>query len=144
MKPVRCAVAAVVLRPGAEGEFLIVQRPPDDDRLPNIWGLPAVSLEPGELPEAAVRRIGREKLDAELEPLRFVGIGALDRGEYTLILMDIEARLVGGEPSVERATTSRTKYVAQRWTDDPANLREGAQKGSLCSRVMLEARGVGY
>ncbi|HEX6070343.1 MAG TPA: NUDIX domain-containing protein, partial [Longimicrobiaceae bacterium] len=61
-RPVKCSVAAVVRREGAPGEFLAVRRPPDDDHLPNVWGLPAVSLRDGELPEAALRRLGEEKL----------------------------------------------------------------------------------
>jgi len=143
-KAVKCAVAAVVVHPEDPRAFLVVQRPPDDDRLPNVWGLPAVSLLPGELPEAAVRRIGREKLTTEIEPVRFIGIKSMDRGDHELILMDIEARLVGGEPDVRRAPTERTKYVDQRWTRDPAELRDAARKGSVCSQVLLEARGVSY
>lgn len=139
--PVRCSVAAVVRR-GEGGEaFLAVRRPPDDDRLPDVWGLPAVSLQPGELPEEALRRLGREKLDAELEAVRFVGIRAADRGDYLLILMDIEARVTGGEPNVLRANTRRTAYVEQRWTDDLSLLVDAARRGSVCSRILLEASG---
>ena len=139
--PVRCAVAAVVRRGEGSAEFLAVRRPPDDDRLPDVWGLPAVSLGPGELPEEALRRLGREKLAAELEPVRFVGIRAADRGDYLLILMDIEARLIDGEPDVRRANTRRTAYVEQRWTDDLPLLADAARRGSVCSRILLEASG---
>jgi ADP-ribose pyrophosphatase YjhB (NUDIX family) len=144
MKPVRCAVAAVVRNPVDEREFLAVRRPPDDDRLPNVWGLPAVSLAPGELPEAALRRIGREKLGAEIEPTRFVGIKSMDRGDYELILMDVEARLLSGDPDVHRAKTGATRYVDQRWTGDLLLLRDAARRGSLCSQLLLEASGVEY
>jgi ADP-ribose pyrophosphatase YjhB (NUDIX family) len=144
MKPTKCAVAAVVRNPADGREFLAVQRPPDDDRLPNVWGLPAVSLAPGELPEAGLRRIGREKLGVELEPTRFVGIGSLDRGDYELIRMDIEAGVVSGTPSVRLAETAATRYVDQRWTSDLTLLREAARRGSLCSRLLLEASGVEY
>jgi hypothetical protein len=109
-----------------------------------VWGLPAVSLAPGELPEAGLRRIGREKLGAELEPVRFVGIGWLDRGDHDLILMDIEAGVVSGTPSVRLANTTATRYVDQRWTSDLTLLREAAARGSLCSRLLLEASGVEY
>lgn len=144
MKPVRCSVAAVVRRPDDVQSFLAVQRPPDDDRLPSVWGLPAVTLRPGELPEAAVRRVGREKLGAEIEPLRFVGIRSMDRGEYELILMDIEATLGAGEPDVRSARTDATAYVDQRWTRDLTLLADAARRGSLCSRLLLEAHGVAY
>src|SRR5690606_40432601 len=103
--PVKCSVAAVVRSPAHPGAFLAVRRPPDDDRLPNVWGLPAVTLARGELPEDGLRRVGREKLGVELEPLRMIGIAAADRGSYQLILMDIEANLQAGAPDVNRAVT---------------------------------------
>jgi ADP-ribose pyrophosphatase YjhB (NUDIX family) len=144
MKPVRCAVAAVLRHPGDERLFLAVRRPDSDEQLPGVWGLPAVTLAPGELPEAGLRRIGREKLGTEVEPVRFVGIRSRDRGDYELILMDIEARLTGPEPAVADAPTRATRYVDQRWTGDLLLLRDAARMGSVCSQVMLEAHGVDY
>mgnify|MGYP001329846084 CR=1 FL=1 len=144
-KPTRCAVAAVVRHPEDRRRFLAVRRPPTDDELPNVWGLPAITLRPGELPEQGLRRVGREKLAAEIEPTRFVGIKAADRGTYELILMVVEARLSGAAaPSVSEARPEGTAYVAQQWTEDPFLLQEAAQNGSLCSQVFLEAEEVGY
>ena len=143
MKPIKCAVAAVVTGP-EDGQFLTVKRPDSDESLPGVWGLPAISLSPGELPEAGLLRLGREKLGVELQAVSMVGIRHADRGNYQLILMDIEARVVGGEPSVRRATSSATRYVDQRWISDPSLLREAARGGSVCSRILLEARGVSY
>lgn len=137
-KPVRCSVAAVVRRQG-ETRFLAVRRPLDDDKLPGVWGLPAVTLRPGELPEDGLRRLGHEKLGVRLEPSRFVGIRAADRGSYELILMDIEAMLVEGEPDVYAATTMATRYVDQKWAGEVGILRDAAEKGSLCCRILLEA-----
>ena len=39
---------------------VVVLRPPDDDELPNVWGLPAASLRANESWEDVVRRAGRE------------------------------------------------------------------------------------
>ena len=143
MKPTKCAVAAVVTG-GVEGEFLAVRRPDSDESLPGLWGLPAVTLAPGELPEAGLRRLGTEKLGVELRAVSMVGIRRADRRDYELILMDIEARVVAGKPSVEGSTTSATRYVDQRWVTDPSLLREAARGGSLCSEILLEARGMTY
>ena len=136
--PVKCSVAAVVRSSAHPGAFLAVRRPPDDDRLPDVWGLPAVTLAEGELPEAAVRRLGREKLGTDLEPRSFVGIRAADRGEYLLILMDIEAEVTGAEPDVHAARTAATAYVDQRWSESVEILREAAERGSVCARILLE------
>jgi len=141
MKPVRCSVAAVVRRP--DGRFLAVRRPPDDDRLPDVWGLPAVTLVPGELPEEALRRLGKEKLGVPLTPIRLIGIMSADRGDHELILMDIEAHLVSGEPDVHAAETRATRYVEQRWSDDISLLEAAAAKGSLCSQILLAASNPG-
>lgn len=143
-KPVKCSVAAVVRCPNDPDEFLAVRRPDDDDLLPGVWGLPAVTLQPGELPEAALRRLGREKLGAALEPRSFIGIDAADRGGYLLILMDIEAEVAGGDPDVHAGRTSGTAYVEQRWTSDATLLVEAASRGSVCSRILLESKGLGY
>ena len=95
--PVKCSVAVVLRCAARPGEFLAVRRPPDDDRLPDVWGLPAVTLRTGELPEAAVRRLGREKLGADIQASRFVGVRAADRQDHLLILMDLEAGGQGGQ-----------------------------------------------
>jgi ADP-ribose pyrophosphatase YjhB (NUDIX family) len=142
-KPVRLAVAAVVRRRG-DDSFLSVRRPPDDDLLPDLWGLPAVTLHPCELPEQGLRRVGREKLGVELEPLRLVGIKAADRGDYQLILMDLEAAVLSGEPDVLTATTTSTRYTAQRWESDFGTLREAARRGSLCCQIALDAAELPY
>ena len=115
MKPTNFAIAVVLPNPKNEKEILAVLRPPEDTSLPNIWGLPAVMVKNGEMPEDAVRRVGKEKLDTEIEPVSQVGIKSHDRGEYELILMDVKAKLVGKEPSVTNATTTGIKYVEQSW-----------------------------
>lgn len=144
MKPTRFAVAVVLINPKNEKEILAVKRPPGDVSLPNVWGLPAVTVKEGELPETAVRRVGQEKLATKIEPVAFIGIKRSDRGGYELILMDVAARLNGREPSVVAAETASTKYVDQRWTDDYSIFKEAAAKGSLCTQIFLESRKISY
>jgi ADP-ribose pyrophosphatase YjhB (NUDIX family) len=136
MKKTRCSVAALIRR---DERYLAVRRPPDDDRLPDVWGLPAVTLTPGELPEEGLRRVGREKLGVELEPTRLIGVSTADRGDYQLVLMDIEARLISGEPDCRNASTRNTRYVEQLWAVSIDLLREGAARGSLCCRIVLDS-----
>lgn len=144
MKRIKCSVAVYLLNPKNEKEFLAIKRPDDDDVLPNLWGLPAVTLKREELPEQAVVRIGREKLSTTIEPVSFLGMKSINRKGYELILMDIKARLVGPEPVVANSKTKNTKYVDQKWTSDLSLLKESASKGSLCSQILLDANGICY
>ena len=116
-----------------DGErVLLVRRPDDDADLPGVWGLPAASLTDGESPDDAVRRAGREKLGVEVRPLDPLG----HDGPMT----DFRAEIVTGEPAVPQPAPN-TQYAALRW-GDLADLLPAARRGSLCSRVLLRARGV--
>jgi ADP-ribose pyrophosphatase YjhB (NUDIX family) len=144
MSKVKCSVASYLLNPRNEKEFLVIKRPSDDDVLPNLWGLPAVTLKRGELPEQAVARIGIEKLNTIIEPVSFLVIKSTERKDYELILMDIKTRLVGPEPMVANAKTKNTKYVDQKWTSDLNLLKKSASKGSLCSQILLDVNNIQY
>ncbi|OGD11109.1 hypothetical protein A2395_03985 [Candidatus Amesbacteria bacterium RIFOXYB1_FULL_47_9] len=144
MKPTKCSVAVFLVKPTNDKEFLVVKRPPDDDRLPNVWGLPAVTIKDEELPEQAVLRVGVEKLVTEIKPIGFLGIKSADRGDYQFILMDIKAKLIGSEPNVKNSVTQSTKYVDQKWVSDFSVLKEAASKGSLCSQIVLDRQNISY
>ena len=144
MKPTKCSVAVFLVKPTNDKEFLVVKRPPDDDRLPNVWGLPAVTIKDEELPEQAVSRVGVEKLVTEIKPIGLLGIKSADRGDYQLILMDIKAKLIGSEPNVKNSVTQSTKYVNQKWVSDYNVLKEAASKGSLCSQIVLDLQNISY
>src|SRR5690606_35487124 len=111
----------------------------DDDRLPNIWGFPAVTLAEGETPEAGLRRVGMDKLACVIEPERLIGVSTADRGDYQLLLMDFEARLVSGRPDVMGAEGTGTRYVGHQWTDRLELLDPGAAEGSRCCQIFLDA-----
>jgi ADP-ribose pyrophosphatase YjhB (NUDIX family) len=124
-------VSLVIERP--EG-LLLVRRPDDDEDLPGAWGLPAATLADGESQEDAVRRAGRDKLGVEVRPLRALG----EEGFMT----DWEAELLFGEPAVPQPGP-HTQYAELRW-GDPSELVPAARRGSLCSRVLLRARGLDW
>lgn len=142
MNPTKFAIAAVVINPKNSAEVLAVKRPSTDDSLPNVWGLPAIVVSDGELPEDAVKRLGFEKLSTEIKATSYMGIKYTERNTYNLILMDIQVRLTGKEPSVLEATTTDTKYVDQQWTSDYSLFKEAASKGSLCSQIFLESKNI--
>jgi ADP-ribose pyrophosphatase YjhB (NUDIX family) len=114
--------------------LLLVRRPDDDESLPGLWGLPAVSLAPGESEADGVRRAGRDKLGIEVEPLDPVG-----RDET---MTDWRASISAGEPAVPQPGP-HTQYTELRW-GEPAELVPAAREGSLCCRVLLRSRSLDW
>ena len=127
-------------RSAAHLEVLAIRRPPEDEELPDIWGLPAASLRAGETWEDAVRRAGSDKLGLGLEPLAVLEEGTQERPAYTLHMKLYEARIVEGKPSVPQAAEGVTQYTAWKWAA-AGELREGARRGSLCCRLYLRDAG---
>ena len=117
---------------------LIVQRPADDEDLPNAWGLPAASLREGESWQDAVVRAGRDKLGVELKVGTELNRGALERDNYTLEMRLYEVEIVKGRPLVPQPNDDVTQYQNWKWgvTEE---LRPAAERGSLCCRLFLEA-----
>jgi hypothetical protein len=114
--------------------LLLVRRPDDDETLPGVWGLPAVSLAPGESEEDAVRRAGRDKLGVEVRPIRLLGQDGT--------MSDWQAEILSGEPSVPQPGP-HTQYTDLHF-GEPDDLVPAARQGSLCSRVLLRARGLDW
>lgn len=122
-------------------ELLVVQRSPSDPDLPGAWGLPAGTLRPGEAYHEGIARTGLGKLGVELEVLRECGEGTLSRPGYLLHMKLFEARILKGEPRAPQADSVEEQYMACRWAL-PEVLRAAATRGSLCSRLFLQQRGV--
>lgn len=138
MKPLKRSVALVI--EGGPG-VLLVRRPQDDESLPGLWGLPAVSLREGESEHEAVRRAGRTKLGVEVRPVRPIGADRDERAGYRIVMRDWAAEIVAGEPAVPQPGEG-TQYVGLRW-GDPSELLPAARAGSLCARVLLRERHLG-
>jgi ADP-ribose pyrophosphatase YjhB (NUDIX family) len=128
---------------GPEGDrLLLVRRPPDDESLPGVWGLPAASLADGESEEDAVRRAGRTKLGVDVRPLRVLGEAGVERAGYNHHMCTFEVEVLAGEPAVPQPGGG-TQYDAWRW-GDTAELEPAARAGSLCSQALLRARGMAW
>ncbi|MBD0282356.1 MAG: NUDIX hydrolase [Thermoleophilaceae bacterium] len=139
MKPLKRSVALVIERPDG---MLLVRRPDDDESLPGLWGLPAVSLVADEAEEDAVRRAGWEKLGVEVIPLGPIGEAEGERPDYWLHIRDWLAEIHSGEPAVPQAAGG-TQYAGLRWGDS-AELADAARAGSLCCRVLMRSRDLGW
>ncbi|MBI4175579.1 MAG: NUDIX domain-containing protein [Candidatus Aenigmarchaeota archaeon] len=142
MQPLKYAVSIILYND--KKQFLVVKRPEEERDLGGIWGFPAVSFDPSmESFDGAVARVGREKLNCEVEPVGRLPITIIqERDGYDLLLIDYKCRVVKGEPDVRKARTSATKYADQKWTSDPGILMEGAEKGSCCIQLFLHDIGL--
>jgi ADP-ribose pyrophosphatase YjhB (NUDIX family) len=137
-KPTKHSVAAALRR--VDGLILAVKRPDEPgEELPNVWGLPAVTLLENETIEDGVRRLGAEKLGIELTPLRLLAEGTQQRDDYTLHMTVYEAS-PGGEPTLPARTPEATVtlYEDADWLPSEA-FNEAAERGSLCCKLFLEA-----
>jgi len=139
---VKRSVSVAIHHPDDPGSVLQVRRPPDDEGLPNAWGLPAATLRAGEGWEDAALRAGREKLGVELALAGELNAGTIVRSDASLEMKLFEATIARGEPDVSVAPAGVTRYTAWRW-GRAEDLRPAAERGSLCCRLYLEAAGVG-
>jgi 8-oxo-dGTP diphosphatase len=139
VKPLKRSVSLVIEGPRG---LLIVRRPDDDDSLPGLWGLPAVSLGENEPEREAVCRAGASKLGAEVRPLEVLGEAQAERADHRIVMRDWRVELVAGEPSVPQAGAG-TQYTALRW-GTAADLVPAARVGSLCCLVLLRERGLDW
>ncbi len=139
-KPIRHAVAAALRR--VDGLVLAVKRPDEPgEELPNIWGLPAVTLLENETAEEAIRRLGTQKLGIELTPLRKLAEGNQQREDYVLHMTVYEAS-PGGEVTLPARTAEATVTLYEDLDWLPAEaFNEAAERGSLCCKLFLEAVG---
>lgn len=135
MKPIKHSIAFVIYNHD-RSKFLIVQRPSDDDDLPDVWGLPAGSLRKDETFEECVIRSGREKLGVELNISKFIGKNSIQRDTFILHLEEYEAEILEGEPQVPQAIRGMTQYKQWSWGQS-SDLKDAASKGSLCSQIYL-------
>jgi 8-oxo-dGTP diphosphatase len=138
-QPTKRSISVAVRALGAS-DVLLVQRPPDDAELPGVWGLPAASLAEGETWADAVVRAARDKLGIQVRVGRELKRGVQQRPAYTLEMRLFEATLAAGEPRVPQPVPGVTQYAAWRW-GDAAEVRPAAERGSLCSQLLLAAAG---
>jgi ADP-ribose pyrophosphatase YjhB (NUDIX family) len=115
---------------------LAVRRPEEvGESFGGMWGLPAATVGEGETPEAAVRRLGSQKLGMTLEIAR----GKQDRAEGELSMVLFEARAAEAEPKLGQGGEADgvTYYTDWKWAE-AAVFEATAAAGSLCCRLYLE------
>ena len=143
---VKHSVSVAIRSVGADGveRVVAVLRPEVfGDPLSGLWGLPAASLREGETPEDAVARVFRDKLGLE-PPQGFMAINSDRQVRHGIkqsmtvyaVSRDVGAALPITLPAPHVDPTV-TMYRDWRWVE-PEELREAAERGSLCTRLYLE------
>ncbi|HEY0672334.1 MAG TPA: NUDIX domain-containing protein [Longimicrobiales bacterium] len=140
-RPEKESVAVVIRKAQQDDAVLTVLRPEDDDDLPNVWGLPAATLRPGESWEDAVRRVGLEKLGVQLRVGAELERGSTERRNYRLQMRLYEAFIEKGTPFVPQPDNAFTQYKKWQW-GTAQDLQPAAQRGSLCCRLYLRSAGI--
>lgn len=142
-KPVNYAIFYIIKHAIEKGKFVIVQRPRDDENLPDLWGIPAGSVMPNESFEDSVIRQAKNKLGVDVKIVEFIGRGNIDRGEYILHGEEYLVEIIEGDLSVNRPEVQGTKYQDWKW-GTAEDIKETAQKGSLCCNIYLEEKAEGF
>jgi len=137
LEKIKHSFSYVIFRDATRKEILVVLRQANDAELPNIWGLPAGTLEQAESYADGIIRTGRDKLGVELKVIREIDEGFAQRSDYILHMKMFEVEIVAGEPRVPQDDVKATQYAASKWAT-PDILREGASKGSLCCKLFLD------
>lgn len=99
-------VAAAIIEDG-NGRILIARRAKGKSQ-EGMWEFPGGKLEPGESPEACLRRELLEEMGIEIEPYAYFGINEHDYGTVKIRLIAYKARFVSGEIQL-------TDHDAYRW-----------------------------
>ncbi|HEY8490739.1 MAG TPA: NUDIX domain-containing protein [Dehalococcoidia bacterium] len=136
-------MAVAVFEEPARRRVLAVRRPEEPgEELPGVWGLPAATVGPGETPDDAVRRLGRQKLGLTLEPERVLREGTQVRDGGLLSMVLFAARAVDWPPRLQHPDEPDgvTYYTDWAWAE-PEALVPAAEQGSLCSQLFLQTVG---
>jgi ADP-ribose pyrophosphatase YjhB (NUDIX family) len=135
-RPEKESVAIVIRNPEREKSVLTVLRPETDEDLPNVWGLPAATLRPGETWEDAIKRIGLEKLGVQLKVGEEMQRGSIERRNHRLVMRLYGAEIEKGTPFVPQPDAAFTQYSKWKWGTGE-DLKPAAQRGSLCCKLFL-------
>ena len=89
-----------------DGTLLFVQRAATKKTLPNIWAFPSGTVEPGESPEATVRREAKEELGVDVAVGRTFAVTEI--AAFDVRLHFVLCRISSGEPAIRQPEEIQT------------------------------------
>ena len=101
--------------------------------------MPAATVGENETPEAAVRRLGSQKLGMTLEVVGEIARGKQDRAEGELSMLLFETRAAEAVPRLGQGDEADgvTYYTDWKWAEAVV-FEATAKAGSLCCQLYLE------
>lgn len=144
--PEKKSISAAIFSSDRQKVLAILRAPDQDDGLAGLWGLPAVTLKSFETNKEAIARIGWQKLGVKVTPIQPLGSKVGHRSEGLLLTMHLWECTITEEPDFSRRDMTDTKvsqYTNWKWTE-PHALIPTAQKGSLCTQLLLESQIIIY
>lgn len=140
------AISAAIFSPNKDTVLAIKRKNHPTDILAGLWGLPAVSLTTLETDAHGVARIGWQKLGTSVQPIEFIGQKSHPRSQNLLLTMRLWECSIEHDPDFSRrdmANSHVNQYADWQWME-PKVLIATAQKGSLCTQLLLESKGIIY
>ena len=129
MKPVKHAVSVIIRD---NDKTLFVLRSPNKKRFPLTWSLPSYFIGEGETYYETIRRIGKDKLGVDLEPVSLLNEGYGERDDFRLFMHDYAAKIIDGTPHI-----NSDDYVKFSWEEPKSFLLSIETKGE-CTRLYEE------
>jgi 8-oxo-dGTP diphosphatase len=111
----RKLVVAALVR---ERERILMSRRRPDQAMPDLWEFPGGKVEPGEHPEAALRREVREELGCDIEIDRIEEVVFHAYPDFDLYMLVYASRITGGTPRAIEVADVRWVEAAQLPTLD--------------------------
>jgi len=112
MKTSRTVPVVCALIEDAAGRVLVARRPAHK-HLGGLWEFPGGKIEPGEKPEAALRREIREELGCEIEVGEALAPVRHDYPEVSIELRPFVARLAAGGPAPQPHEHEELRWVTK-------------------------------
>ena len=142
----RISVSAAIYNESRNMVVGILRTNDPSDRLANLWGLPAASLSEVEDDQAAIERIGWQKLGTTLTPVRQIGEKTAMITDELRLTMHLWEATLSELPDFARRNmrdSEVSQYVMWAWMM-PEQLIPTAKKGSLCTQLLLKSEGIIY